>query len=60
MFWNNTQKMQVSDLTHFKDKTSESIKKDFQKCIKYNLSKIKNETKIEKDKLIIGITPSDR
>jgi len=60
MFWNNTQKMQVSDLTPFKDKTSESIKKDFQKCIKYNLSKINNEIKIENDKFIIGITPSDR
>ena len=60
MFWNNTQKMQVIDLTPFKDKTSESIKKDFQKCIKYNLSKIKNETKIKNNKFIIGITPSDR
>ena len=60
MFWNNPQKMQISDLTTFKDKKSKSIKKDFQKCIKYNLSKIKNETKIENKNFIIGITPSER
>ena len=60
MFWNNSKKMPVSNLKPFKDKKSESIKKDFQKCIKYNLSKIKNEAEIENEKFIIGVTPSDR
>lgn len=62
MFWNNSKKMPVSDLKFFKDKKSESIKKYFQKCIKYNLSKIKNENEIniENNKFIIGVTPSNR
>ena len=30
MFWNNSKKMQVSDLASFKDKKSENVKKDFQ------------------------------
>ena len=52
--------MQVSDLASFKDKKSENVIKDFEKCIKYNLIKIKNAKKIEKDKFVIGVTPSDR
>ena len=52
-------KMRTKELSFFNDKNSEIIRREFQECIKYNLSKIKEDQKTETVTFEIGVTPSE-
>lgn len=53
-------KMGTKELSLMNDRSSEVTKRELQKCIKHNLSKIKADSHTKIVTFEIGVTPSER